>query len=235
MELSWGKPTAFEKSTSSNGVAGTDWSSLPIPKEDSLTLTATEGDEVTATEEGGDIVDVRHKKTTYVLEWDEFVRKGDTPSFEDNDGVVEGEFALRITPEDANNEGILIDRSTIVRTDSYTTADGILRHYKANVLKPASGKSVKPYLANSLVVTPTAIYFDGDGDTSTGQTIAVTTDGTISASSSDTSWCTVTTSNKNVIVKASSNGTGAIRTATVAITASDGTTAKVVVTQIPTK
>lgn len=146
--LSWGKPSQFQTCKLQNGElpAAPDWKDLPIPKEGTLTLTPTEGTETLATEEGGDIVDARYGKTTYIVEWDEFVKKGDTASFEDEDGVVEGEHALRWLPEDDENEGVLIDRAKVIRTDTFNVADGKLRHYKFKVLKPAKGKSVKPYL-----------------------------------------------------------------------------------------
>lgn len=145
--LSWGKPSQFQTCPLVDGKlpATPDWKDLPNPKEGTLTLTPTEGTETLATEEGGEIVDARYGKTTYVVEWDEFVKKGDIASFEDVDGVVDGEHALRWLPEDEDNEGVLIDRSKVIRTDTFTVADGKLRHYKFKVLKPASGKSVKPY------------------------------------------------------------------------------------------
>lgn len=146
-QLGWGKPSQFQAALLVNGElpATPEWKDLPIPKEDSLQLTPTEGTETTATEEGGDIVDVRYGKTTYVVEWDEFVKKGDTASFEDEDGIVAGEYALRWLPEDADCEGVLIDRSKCIATHNYNAKDGKLRHYKFKVMKPKAGKSVKPY------------------------------------------------------------------------------------------
>lgn len=143
-QLSWGQPT-IEYATSTKGTPAEQWTAIDTPKEDTTKLTATAGTEKTATEEGGDIIDSRPGKNTYEFEFDLFVKKGGKRPFEDEDGVVSGEFAFRLTPEDEENEGFQIDRSTVRCEESYSAADGILLHYVAKVLKPATGKSVKPY------------------------------------------------------------------------------------------
>jgi hypothetical protein len=144
--LSWGK-CQLEHATSSGGVAGTQWTKLPVPKDGTTKLTPTAGTQQTALEEGGDQVDVRNGKTTFTLEFDLFVKKGEERPFDDNDGVIAGEHAFRLTPEDEECEGILIESSVLRVEESYSTADGKLLHYVANALKPKEGKTVKPYVA----------------------------------------------------------------------------------------
>lgn len=143
-QLSWGKCT-IEKATSTEGTPAEQWTAIDTPKEDTTKLTPTAGTEKTATEEGGELVDSRTGKNTYQFEFDLFVKKGGTRPFDDVDGVISGEHAFRVTPEDEECEGFLIDRSTVRCEESYSTADGKLLHYVAKVLKPATGKSVKPY------------------------------------------------------------------------------------------
>lgn len=142
--LSWGK-CLIEHATSTKGVPAEAWTATDTPKEDTTKLTPTAGTEKTATEEGGDLVDSRTGKNTYQFEFDLFVKKGVKRPFEDNDGVISGEHAFRVTPEDEECEGIQIDRSTVRCEESYSTAEGKLLHYVTKVLKPATGKSVKPY------------------------------------------------------------------------------------------
>ena len=146
--LSWGKCT-LQTATSTNGAPGTNWTDIDTPKEDTTKLTATAGTEKTATEEGGDVVDVLYGKNTYQLEFDIFVKKGGTRPFTDNDGIISGEQAFRVTPADETCEGIQIDRSVVRVEESYSTADGILLHYVAKCLKPATGNTVKPYTKSS--------------------------------------------------------------------------------------
>lgn len=148
-ELSWGKPV-IETTTSTNGApaASATWTAIDTPKDATTKLTPTAGTETEAVEEGGDVVDSRTGKNKYVFEFDHFVKKGKTRPWEDNDGIIAGEHAFRLTPEDEDCEGIQIDRCTLRVEESYTTADGIMLHYVAKVLKPATGKMVKPYFKN---------------------------------------------------------------------------------------
>lgn len=144
--LSWGK-CKISHTTSTNGAPGTSatWTDCDTPKEDSTVLTPTAGTDIQATEEGGAIVDFRRNKTTYELTWTQFIKKGGTRDFSDSDGIVSGEHALRVVPEDTTCEGIQIDRCVISVQENYTAADGKTLVYTAKVLKPASGNMVKPY------------------------------------------------------------------------------------------
>lgn len=146
--LSWGK-CKLQHSDSTDGTPGSNWTDWDCPKEDTTQLTPTAGNETTANEEGGDIIDVRYGKTTYELTFTLFVKKGSTRPVEDTDGVISGEHAFRIIPEDEACEGIQIDRCKLRVEENFTTADGKTLVYTAKVLKPATGKSVKPYTAGA--------------------------------------------------------------------------------------
>ena len=147
--LSWGKPT-IETTTSTNGAPGESatWKEIDVPKDTTAKLTPTAGTETEALEEGGDLVDSRTSKNKYQFEFDHFVKKGKKRPWADNDGLIAGEHAFRLTPEDEECEGFIIDRCTLRVEESYTTADGIMLHYVAKVLKPNTGKMVKPYFKN---------------------------------------------------------------------------------------
>lgn len=142
--LSWGKCT-ISIAESTDGTPDDSWVTIDTPKEETTKLTETAGDKVEAKEEGGDVVDARYKKGTAELEFDLFGKKGVDQPFESTDGVIDGEYGIRVAPEDTSCKGIQIDRATITVTRSYSTADGILYHYVATALKPASGKMVKEY------------------------------------------------------------------------------------------
>lgn len=145
--LSWGKPK-IETTPVTNGApeVSAKWNELPTPKEDSTQLNTTKGAEKTATEEGGDVVDVRYAKNTYELVMEIFVKKGETRPFEDEDGLITGEHAVRVTPEDETCEGILIERSKVTVEETYTAADGKMLKYTFKALKPKQGKTLKPYV-----------------------------------------------------------------------------------------
>lgn len=147
--LSWGKGL-LETTPSTDGAPAADakWTAIDTPKKDTLKVTPTAGEEVTAQEEGGDEVDSRVGSNSFLLEFDLFVKKGKKRPFDDADGLITGEHAFRYTPEDPDCEGFLIDRSSVSCEESYAVADGKLLHYKARVLKPAAGKKLKPYFKN---------------------------------------------------------------------------------------
>lgn len=230
--LSWGKPK-IQHTPSINGApaAGAVWKDIDTPKEDTTKLTPTAGNEVSATEEGGEVVDSRTGKNTYQFEFDVFVKKGQPRPFEDHDGVITGEHAFRLTPEDEACEGMQIDRCALRVEESYTAADGKLLHYVAKCLKPAAGRTVKSYTANGLTLDKTSLYF-GSAVDNTGKTVTATSTDNITAATSSESWATVSTSGKVATVKVTANTTGNARTAIVSITA-DGLTSQVEVLQIP--
>lgn len=227
--LSWGK-CKIEFAASVSGTPKGAWKEIDTPKEDTTKITPTAGTEVTATEEGGEVVDSRTGKNSYTLEFDLFVKKGVARAFDDNDGVIAGEFAFRIIPEDESNEGAQIDRCSLRVEESYTTADGKILHYVAKCLKPAAGKIIKPYTANGLTLDKNKLYFGNAADNS-GKIVTATSTGNVTADK-DASWITVSTSGKATTVKVSANDTGEIRTGIVTITA-DGKSGQVEVTQIP--
>lgn len=228
--LSWGKPR-IQFAASVAGVPNGGWTDIDTPKQDTTKITPTAGTEVTATEEGGEVVDSRSGKNSYSFEFDLFVKKGVARPFADTDGVIPGDFAFRIVPEDPSNEGAQIDRCTLRVEENFTAADGKILHYVAKCLKPATGRIVKPYVENGLTLDKTKLYFGNAADT-TGKVVTATSTGNVTAAVSSESWATASASGKAVTIKVTANTTGAMRTAIVSITA-DGLTSQVEVVQIP--
>lgn len=113
-QLSWGKPTIEFGKCGANGAAPTTWTKLLCdPVENSTKLTPTKGEKKEAKVEGGENEAVKYAKNTYAFEFEIRAAKGRQKPIPDSDGVVEGEYAFRVTPEDATCEGILIDRSVV--------------------------------------------------------------------------------------------------------------------------
>ena len=145
--ISWGKPSLFQTTPSVDGApaASATWKDIETPKDGTLQIQVTEGSEQTANEEGGGLVDIRFNANTYELQFTEFVKKGKESIFEDNDGIIVGEHAFRFLPEDEDCEGRKIDCSVVRVVETFTTADGILRQYKARGKKPKTGNTVKKF------------------------------------------------------------------------------------------
>ncbi len=227
-QLSWGKPTIEFGKCGVNGAAPSVWTKLPYdPVENSTKLTPTKGEKKEAKVEGGENEAVKYAKNTFVFEFEVRAALGRTKPIIDSDGVVEGEYAIRLTPEDAACEGILIDRATVSVEETYDTAEGKKWKYTFDVLKPNTGDQVKSYLAQALSVSPASLVFEKEADT-TGKAITVTATGAVAATSSET-WATVTVASKVATVKVVAN-TGPLRTAIVTLVA-DGKTSVVTVYQ----
>lgn len=147
-QLSWGKPTIEFGKCGADGAAPTTWTKLAYdPVENSTKLTPAKGEKKEAKVEGGENEAVKYARNTYTFEFEVRAAKGRTKPVADADGVVEGEYAVRLTPEDASVEGILIERTVVSVEETFDTAEGKKWKYVFDVLKPASGNQVKPYTA----------------------------------------------------------------------------------------
>lgn len=142
--LNWGK-MKLETKPSEGGAPkeNAEWKKIDTPKNGTTKIESTEGNVTEALEEGGGVVDSRTEQSKYKLEFDLFVKKDTDPPFEDEDGVIQGEHAFRLIPEDPTAKGYLIDRAQVAVTESYTSAEGGLMHYVIKVLKPKDGKFLK--------------------------------------------------------------------------------------------
>lgn len=228
MALSWGKPSIEFGKCGLNSAAPAVWNKLPCdPVLNSTKLTPTKGEKKEAKVEGGENEDVRYAKNTFTFEFEVRAALGRTKPIPDSDGVVDGEWGVRLTPEDPACEGILIERSRVSMEETFDTEEGKKWKYTFDVLKPNTGDQVKPYLAQALVVAPTSLVFEKEVD-ATGKAITATATGAVSAMSSE-SWATVTVASRVVTVKVAAN-TGPLRTANITLVA-DGKTSVVTVYQ----
>jgi hypothetical protein len=207
--ISWGKPN-IKVAPVSNGIFGAIIE-FPTPVQDSTQLTTEKGNKLEAPLEGGELADVRYDKNKYTCELELYKTKGSNKPIEDDNGVIEQEYALFLIPEDPTNEGFIMRRSSVSVEDTWAANIGHKWKYIFEALKPVSGKLLEPLLP----VSSSELSFANTADT-TGQTVTVTSDAAIAATS-DQAWATVTTSNKVATVKVAANS-GAARTANVLIT-----------------
>lgn len=161
--IGWGRPTIVISKLDSSGEP-TTWSDVPTPAEDSTSLTTTKGDKTEAKLEGGANEDVKYGRNTYALAYQIRVAKGKKMPFVALDGVVDGEYAVAVQPEDPSVPGIMIKKSVVSAEDTYSTAEGGAIVYTHDALQPNDGSQVEWG-----VIT---IQRDSDGKTITGVTQA---------------------------------------------------------------
>lgn len=137
--IGWGKPRIFIKRIDTEG--GT-WKEVPTPVQDSTSLETTKGEKMEAKLEGGTNEDVLYKASTYALSYQIRKAKGKTQPFVSNDGIVEGEWACAVQPQDPLVPGIMIHRSVVSADDRYNSQDGFSAVYTHDALQPESGNQV---------------------------------------------------------------------------------------------
>ena len=140
--ISWGKCTIKYK-----GSTDQSYTALPTPVDGSTSLETTEGEKLEAKEEGGGVVDVIYKKPETALVFDLYMKKPSSGTFtvplNPSDGVVSGEYAIQLIPEDTACPGLQIDKARITTTTEFSSSEGLRVRYKCTALTPASGDMVK--------------------------------------------------------------------------------------------
>ena len=138
IKISWGLPKIEVKKS-----GATAWETFATPVEDSTQLTTTQGDKLEAKIEGGTNEAVKYKSNTYQLVFDIRQTPDRIDPIVDVDGVVSDEYAVRITPENPAAFGCMIDRAAVNVQTKMNTAEGFVRTYTFEVLKPTTGNQVK--------------------------------------------------------------------------------------------
>ncbi len=138
--ISWGKPKIEVKKL---GTEPVEWQEFATPVESSTQLTTTQGEKMEAKIEGGENEAVKYKKNTYQLVFNVRQVPERTDPIVDSDGVVEDEYSVRVTPENAEALGILIDRSSVNVQKTFEANGGLVKVYTFDVLKPETGDAVK--------------------------------------------------------------------------------------------
>lgn len=141
MIISWGIPKIKATPLSGGGGAVT----FHTPVEGSTQLSSEKGEKMEALIEGGENEAVKYKRGKYALEFQ--IRLGDshnTWQIDGTDGTVPGEFSVELEPEDfaTGAPGFMMPRAVCSYVDTYSSADGIIRTYTFDSLKPEVGKQI---------------------------------------------------------------------------------------------
>lgn len=140
MIISWGKPTITVTAIADTG--GVTVGTIPTPVEDSTELSTTKGDKEEALIEGGEAESVKYKASKYAFTFQIRQGRGRTMPIEGTDGVVPGEYKVTLVPEDSSAPGFTMQRGVCSYEDTYKSADGLIRTYTFDSLKPETGQQV---------------------------------------------------------------------------------------------
>lgn len=165
MDLSWGKPTIKIGMLGANNAAPTTWIDIPTPVENSTKLTPTKGTKKEAKIEGGENEAIKYSANTYAFEFEIRSGNGRAKPVDDVDGVIAGEYAVKLQPENPTSEGIVIDRSVMSLEETYDAENGTKLKYTFDVLKPVTGNQVKFQIVNFSGAGSLKVVISDDGGT----------------------------------------------------------------------
>ncbi|MCM1168897.1 MAG: hypothetical protein NC324_03070 [Bacteroides sp.] len=139
----------FEYTKSVNGAPAADavWKEMPEIKQNTAAMNTEQGEKTEYIDERGNIIDTRVLKSKFTLEIQLFMKKGDDYPIPHEDGIITDNYAIRLSPEDPSNNGILIENCSVSVEETWNTADGGLLKYTFTGLKPKTGNIVKRYIA----------------------------------------------------------------------------------------
>ena len=139
--VGWGKPKIYVKKSGAS-----TWSLLPTPVENSTSIATTQGEKMEAKIEGGENEAVKYKANTYELTFqirNTPEKEEELAVIEDEDGIVQDEYAVMIIPENPAAIGAQIDRASVNVQTSFSSTDGVTNTYTFSALKATDGNTVK--------------------------------------------------------------------------------------------
>lgn len=160
-KLYWGKPKIQISKLTPSGDP-TNWIDVPTPVQDSTKMDVKEGETIEAKVEGGEVEASRTLPNTYTMKFDVRTIVGREDFVENIDGVIEGEYALRLQPEDPESKGIIIDMCMLSVVDNFSAGDGLTLSYSAKALKPRAGRTVKYQKINLKATNQLIVILSGE-------------------------------------------------------------------------
>ncbi len=138
--LSWGKPRIFVKDLDTTGAK---WKELNTPVEDSTELQVTKGDKMEAPIEGGENEEVKYKDGEYAVVYNIRKYKNRAVPIPNKNGVASKHYGFILQPEDSENVGFYIEKTTVTVDDTFTAADGAIWAIQHDAIAATSGNTVK--------------------------------------------------------------------------------------------
>lgn len=132
--ISWGKPKLWLAKLV-NGTPSV-WKPVPTPADGTTQLNTTKGEKKEAKIEGGEVEAVKYNRNNFSLEFIIRALGGREKLAPDDDGVIEGEYALKLQPEDPTVTGLYIPRGVLSFEPTYNAADGVQWKYTLDALVP---------------------------------------------------------------------------------------------------
>lgn len=139
MIITWGKPKIEFAKTVKEGTEPAVYIEMPTQEEGSVQLTTNPATAQELFGEGHELVARKELKPTYVLTMDVFIDKGEERPIETVDGVIEDNYAVKLTPESEGAKGFIFKNSQVSAEELWSSAKGTVVRYTFTAMKPKSG------------------------------------------------------------------------------------------------
>lgn len=144
MKITWGKPKIEFAKTVEAGTEPTTWKVMPTQEEDSVQLTTSPSTPAELFGEGHELVARKELKPSYTLVMDVFIADGEERPIETEDGIVQDNYAVKLTPETETLKGFMFKNSQVSAEEQWSSAKGSIVRYTFTALKPTAGGMFTP-------------------------------------------------------------------------------------------
>lgn len=139
MIITWGKPKIEFAKVIPAGTQPTTFTLMPIQEENSVILSTNQATPAELWGEGHELVARKEMKPTYILTMDVFIANGEERPIPLVEGIVEDNYAVKLTPEGTGKKGFLFKNSQVSAEESWSSAKGSMVRYTFTALKPTTG------------------------------------------------------------------------------------------------
>lgn len=144
-KITWGKPLIEFGKTGVEDAAPTTFTPMPVIEENTALLTTVKGSAQELYGEGHELVARKMQKSYKQLAMSVFIPSGVSDPIPDDDGVINDEYAVRLTPEDETLEGFIMRKCSVEVEEEWSSAKGKQLKYIFSSLKPKTGKMIEKY------------------------------------------------------------------------------------------
>lgn len=143
--VTWGKPLVEYGKTAEDDAAPAAFKQMPVIEEGTALLTTVKGSANELYGEGHELIARKMQKSYRQFAMSVFIPSGEEDPIPDDDGVINDEYCVRMTPEDDTLEGFIMRKCSVEVEEEWSSAKGRQLKYIFSSLKPKTGKMIERY------------------------------------------------------------------------------------------
>lgn len=150
-KITWGKPLVEYGKTAAEDAAPAEFKTMPTIEENTALLTTVKGSAQELYGEGHELVARKMQKSYKQFAMSVFIPSGMEKPIPDDDGVINDEYAVRLTPEDETLTGFIMRKCSVEVEEEWSSAKGKMLKYIFSSLKPKTGQMIEDYTKGAVV------------------------------------------------------------------------------------